>query len=38
MAYEILSSEDKRSEYDSHRGRSYYENQYKYAHRGPEEG
>ena len=28
MAYEILSSQEKRDEYDSYKGRSYYENQY----------
>lgn len=31
MAYEILSNQEKRQEYDSYRGRSYYENQYNEA-------
>lgn len=31
MAYEILSNQDKRQEYDGYRGRSYYENQYQEA-------
>jgi len=26
MAYEILGSDEKRAEYDSYKGRSYYEN------------
>ncbi len=29
MAYEVLSCEQKRQEYDGYRGRSYYENQFE---------
>jgi DnaJ-class molecular chaperone len=36
MAYEVLSNEEKRREYDSYRGRSYYENQYQEAAQGEE--
>jgi len=37
MAYEVLSSEQKRCEYDSYRGRSYYENQFDSQQEGPDE-
>lgn len=36
MAYEVLSCEVKRREYDSYRGRSYYENQYQESYQGEE--
>jgi len=38
MAFEILSNEQKRAEYDQYKGRSYYENQYQESHKGEEEG
>ena len=37
MAYEILSCEQKRQEYDSYQGRSYYENQFEENTQGPKE-
>jgi molecular chaperone DnaJ len=29
MAYEVLSNEERRLQYDTYRGRTYYENQYE---------
>lgn len=34
MAYEVLSNDEKRNEYDSYKGRSYYENQYEFHAQG----
>ena len=31
-AYEVLGNEQKRRDYDTYKGRSYYENQYSRAH------
>lgn len=37
-AYEILSCEEKRGDYDAYRGRSYYENQYANGEEGQGDG